>query len=77
MTRENRRTEAARAHDDHDIIDSAERAPSFGGVAGGTLQREIASRDEAGQELEGDSGITRVRASDKKEQATLPRFNPR
>jgi hypothetical protein len=77
MTDDNKRTDAARAHDDHDIIDSAERGPAHGGASGGNLQRDIAARAEEEHEIGGDSGVTRVRASDKKEEADLPRFNER
>ena len=77
MTEDNKRADAARAHDDHNIIDAAERGPSHGGASGGNLQREIAARAEEEHEIGGDSGVTRVRASDKKEEADLPRFNER
>jgi hypothetical protein len=43
---ENRRTETAREHDDSDIIDRAEPAPSQGGSSGGNLQEDIASEAE-------------------------------
>jgi len=43
---ENRRTEIAREHDDSDIIDSAEPAPSHGGSSGGNLQEDVATQAE-------------------------------
>jgi hypothetical protein len=43
---ENRRTETAREHDDSDIIDTAEPAPSQGGSSGGNLQEVIATEAE-------------------------------
>ena len=47
MTDENKRAEAARAHDDHELIDDMEPAPSFGGSAGGNkhiLERATSPR---------------------------------
>ena len=74
---ENPRTDAARAHDDSEIIDDMEEAPSQSGAIGGNLQRDIASRAEE-EHLTGDpDGVTRVRADDKPEEADLPRFNER
>jgi hypothetical protein len=75
MIDENKRAESAHAHDDHELIDEMERAPGQSGVSGGNLQRNIASRAEEEHSVGGDEGVTRVRASDKKEQADLPRFN--
>ena len=43
---DNRRTESAREHDDSDIIDSAEPAPSQGGSSGGNLQEDVATQAE-------------------------------
>ena len=77
MTQDNKRAESARAHDDHELIDEMEGGPSQSGVAGGNLQRDIASRAEADHLVGDDEGVTRVRASDKKEEANLPRFNER
>ena len=76
MTDENKRAEAARANDDHELIDEMEGGPSQSGVSGGNLQRDIASRAEE-EHVADDKGVTRVRASDKKEEANLPRFNER
>ena len=77
MTQENKRSEAARAHDDSALIEEMENGPSFGGSSGGNLQRDIGARDEADQENGDGESITRVRGSDKPEQADLPRFNER
>ena len=78
MTDENKRAEAARAHDDHELIDDMEPAPSFGGSAGGNLKRDIATRAELEHLIEGEEeSVTRVRAGDKKTAANVPRFNER
>ena len=77
MIDENKRAESAHAHDDHELIDEMEPGPGQSGVSGGNLQRNIASRAEAEHEVGDDEGVTRVRGSDKKEQADLPRFNER
>ena len=61
--------------DDSDIIDEMEDGPAFGGSSGGNLQRDIGSRDEINQEVGDGEGVTRVRDSDKPEQANLPRYN--
>lgn len=74
---ENNRTESARAHDDHELIDEMDKAPSHSGVSGGNLQRDLAARAEEAHTVGDDEGVTRVRASDKKEEANLPRFNDR
>lgn len=63
--------------DDHELIDSMEEAPSQSGVSGGNLARKIAARAEEEHEIGGDGGVTRVRGSDKKEEADLPRYNER
>jgi hypothetical protein len=69
------RAETARRTDDSGLIDAMEDAPAFGGASGGNLQRDIATRDELKQEVGDGDGVTRVRDSDKPEQADLPRFN--
>ena len=69
------RAETARENDDSSIIDAMEDAPAFGGTTGGNLQRDIGSRDEMKEDVDGDDSITRVRDSDKPEQADLPRYN--
>ena len=77
MTDDNKRAEAARAHDDHELIDEMEAAPSHSGVKGGNLQRKVAARAEEEHLVQGDIGVTRVNKRDKAEEANLPRFNPR
>ncbi|WP_129791281.1 hypothetical protein [Sphingosinicella sp. CPCC 101087] len=77
MMDDTKRADSARAHDDHEVISEAERAPGHGGASGGNLQRDVSSRAEEEHEVGGDTGVTRVRASDKKEEANLPRFNDR
>ena len=77
MTKENKRAQAAHDHDDHELIDRMEAGPGQSGVSGGNLQRDIASRAEEEHTVGDDSGVTRVRAGDKKEEADLPRFNER
>jgi hypothetical protein len=69
------RAETARRTDDSDILESKEDAPAFGGSSGGNLQRDIGARDEVKEEVGDGDGVTRVRDSDKPEQADLPRFN--
>jgi hypothetical protein len=69
------RAETARRTDDSETIDRMEGAPSFGESSGGNLQRDIGSRDEVRDEVGDGDGVTRVRDSDKPEQANLPRFN--
>ncbi len=68
------RAETAKRHDDSDLIEGMEEAPSFSGSSGHNISRDIGTRDELAQEV-GDGGVTRVRDSDKPEQANLPRFN--
>lgn len=61
--------------DDSEIIDAMEEGPAFGGSSGGNLQRDIGSRDEIDEEAGDGEGVTRVRGSDKPEEANLPRCN--
>ncbi len=68
------RAETAKRHDDSDLIDQMEDAPAFGSSSGHNIARDIGTRDELKQEV-GDGSVTRVRDSDKPEQANLPRFN--
>jgi hypothetical protein len=70
----NDRAETAKRHDDSELIDSMEDAPSQSGAYGHNLHRDIGTRDELAQTV-GDPSITRVRDSDKEEQANLPRYN--
>ena len=71
------RAETARQSDDKDMIETMEDGPGFGGSSGGNLQRDIGGRDEMKVEVGEGDGVTRVRDSDKPEQANLPRFNPK
>ena len=68
------RADEARRTDDSDLIERMEEAPSFGNVNGHNINQDIATRDDLKQEV-GDGSVTRVRDSDKPEQANLPRFN--
>ena len=61
--------------DDSELIESMEDGAAFGGSSGGNLQRDIGSRDEVKEQVGDGDGITRVRDSDKPEQANLPRYN--
>lgn len=72
--RGNERAESARRHDDSDLIENMEGAPSHGNRAGHRIGHEIGSRDELKQEI-GEGSVTRVRDSDKPEEANLPRYN--
>ena len=69
------RTETARRTDDKDITEAMVDGPAFSGSKGGNLQRDIGARDELKEEVGEGDGVTRVRDSDKPEQANLPRFN--
>ena len=69
------RADTARQTDDSEIIDKMEDAPAFGSSSGGNLQRDIGTRDEVKDQVGDGDGVTRVRDSDKPEQANLPRFN--
>lgn len=69
---ENERAKAARDHDDTDIIDRMEDAPSQGGVSGGNLQRDIASRAEKQHKIDGKPGVTRVQGEDKPADGDVP-----
>ena len=72
---DNNRAESSRANDDRALIEDMEDAPSHSGASGGNLARNVASRAEEDHAIEDDHAVTRVRASDKKEEANLPRFN--
>ena len=71
---DNSRTDAARAQDDSKVIERMEEAPAQGGASGGNLQRDIGTRAEEQHTGDADT-VTRVRDSDKPEEANLPRFN--
>ena len=68
------RAETARQTDDSQLIEGMEGAPGHGNRSGHQINHDIASRDELKQEV-GEGSVTRVRDSDKPEQANLPRFN--
>lgn len=72
--RSKQRADTAREHDDSDIIESMDEAPSHGDRQGQRPARDVGTRDELEQNV-GDGGVTRVRAGDEKEEADLPRFN--
>lgn len=65
MENRNDRTADARAHDDHELIDAAERAPSAQGRSGGNTATDVGTRDEEKQALNPDAGVTNVHKSDK------------
>ncbi|HMC91473.1 MAG TPA: hypothetical protein VKI45_03340 [Allosphingosinicella sp.] len=69
------RAETARRTDDSELINSMEDAPAFAIAKGGNLQRDIGTRADLHEEVGDGDGVTRVRDSDKPEQANLPRFN--
>ena len=71
---ENPRTTAARDHDDHVLIDSAEDAPSASGTSGGNMQRELASQAELDSVAEPE-GHNRVTKSTTLEHGTEQRTN--
>lgn len=68
------RAETARRSDDAELIEGMEGAPAHGNRSGHQIGHDIATRDELKQEV-GDPTVTRVRESDKGEEADLPRFN--
>jgi hypothetical protein len=59
------RTDEARAHDDHDLIESATPAPSQGGRSGGDIATDVGTRDEEKQALHPEAGVTNVHKRDK------------
>lgn len=67
MTEDNNRTDAARRHDDHEMIESIEPTPSQAGRSGGTLQRDIATQAEEEHFIDGKTGVTRVRKEDEQD----------
>ena len=68
------RAETARQTDDSDLIEGMEAAPSHGNRSAHIINQDIGTQDELKQEV-GDGSVTRVRDSDKGEEADLPRFN--
>lgn len=65
MAEGNDRTADARAHDDHELIDQAERAPAQQGSSGGRIATDVGTRDEEKSATGGETGITNVHKSDK------------
>jgi hypothetical protein len=68
------RADEARRTDDSDLIERMEEGPSFSGINGHNINQDIGTRDDLKQEV-GEGSVTRVRDSDKAEEANLPRFN--
>lgn len=68
------RAETARQSDDSDLIESMEGAPSQSYRSGHNINTDIGTQDELKQEV-GEGSVTRVRDSDKGDEANLPRFN--
>jgi hypothetical protein len=68
------RADEARRTDDSNIIETMEDAPAQGGRSGHNIAHDVATRDELKQNV-GEGSATQVRASDKKNDADLPRFN--
>lgn len=66
--RSEQRADTARRHDDSELIDGMEDAPSQGGRSGYQIARDIGTQDELKQRV-GDGGITRVRKADESEEA--------
>ena len=65
MQNDKDRTADARAHDDHELIENAERAPSAQGSSGGATAVDVGTRDEEKTATGGDGGLTNVGKSDK------------
>ena len=63
-------------HDDSEIIDRAEDAPSQGGASGGNMARDVAARAELEHEVGSaageDDAVTRVHGSDKPRDGDRP-----
>jgi len=59
----NNRTDTARDHDDSRLIDGTTEAPNQGGRAGGTLQRDVATKAELDRVADPD-GMERVTKQD-------------
>ena len=68
------RAETARRNDDSELIDRMEDAPSHGNRSGHRVGHDVGTQDELKQAV-GDGSVTRVRDSDKPEEANLPRYN--
>lgn len=63
--------DSARDHDDRDLIEGMDDAPSDQGSAGGRLQRDVGSQDDETRATDPDAGLTRVRKDDA-EQRPVP-----
>ena len=74
---DSKRTHTARTHDDRELIEGIEEAPSQSGVSGGNLQRDIANRAEEEHDVEGKAGVTRVHKSDEMKEAERSRQSDR
>jgi hypothetical protein len=63
---ENPRTTAARDHDDSDVIDAAQDAPSDAGRSGGNMARDLSTQAEADRidDPEGHDRVTKQRTID-------------
>jgi hypothetical protein len=66
---ENPRTEAARAHDDSELIENAEPGPDQAATSGGDLARDVTSQAEEAR-IGDPSKITRVTKEDDIEHGT-------
>jgi hypothetical protein len=71
---ENKRAETARDHDDSDLIEGMEDAPSHGDRSGHRIGHDVATQDELKQAV-GGGGVTRARDAHKKNEADMPRVN--
>ena len=68
-----RRAEIARATDDHELLEGAEDAPSFGSRSGGRIAQNVGTQDELNQALGADdAGTTRVKSGDKGGEPNIP-----
>jgi hypothetical protein len=68
------RADEARRTDDSEIIEAMADGPAQGGRYGHNIAHDVATRDELKQNV-GEGSGTQVRASDKKNEADLPRLN--
>lgn len=62
---EHPRTESARRNDDSDLLENADRAPSFSGASGGGIARDVGAADEEKRATGEAAGLTRVEKSKK------------
>lgn len=61
----NDRAETAHRHDDRDLIENAEDAPSGAGTSGGRIAGDVGTRDEEKRVTDPEGGVTGVEKSDK------------